>query len=306
MTNPSQPPDLSRVAAFTLSDVKRGLRWRVLRWLGQVRLEHVVLAWPYGVMSACLADYGFPSARQWFFLVVALASARGFVAAFDRLTSPNAPSSSRRSRRHHSHTRGHDGLGMLLLALSTGVLFLVSCGSLNRLALALSPFALAGLLVGWHLRGRGWLGHFAWGASLGIVPLVAWVGLRGTLGYAADWPAVLLAASVALWAAGLDIVSSWRAARAQAGPTGRAQAGALFVARACHVLATVGLVLLVRYGPMGRVYVCGCVAFGVLLIYQHSLAKLRDRRQAALQLFSINCFATLVLVATAVLDIFIG
>ena len=170
MTNPSQPPDLSRVAAFTLSDVKRGLRWRVLRWLGQVRLEHVVLAWPYGVMSACLADYGFPSARQWFFLVVALASARGFVAAFDRLTSPNAPSSSRRSRRHHSHTRGHDGLGMLLLALSTGVLFLVSCGSLNRLALALSPFALAGLLVGWHLRGRGWLGHFAWGASLGIVP----------------------------------------------------------------------------------------------------------------------------------------
>ena len=311
MTSHFKPEDLSRVDAFALSDVKKGMRWRLLRWLSEVRLQHVVLAWPYGVMGACLADRGLPSVRQWFFLAMALASGRGFVAAFKHLAAPHSSGSARTSRRHRARGEEFDLWVTSLLLLSMGSLFFVSFGFLNREALVLSPIVLVCLLAGWYVRGRHWLAHFGWGISLGIVPVGAWVGIRGSLDYAADWPVLALGAGVALWAAGLDMVFSCetverdRAARAFTAAVQWGKAIALLMARVCHGLAAVVLALLILYEPMGRVYLYGCVAFAALLVYQHSLVRLDDSRKAALQFFNINCFVTLVLVATAVLDVLI-
>jgi hypothetical protein len=76
--------------------------------------------------------------------------------------------------------------------------FVISAAMLNRLALLLSPIALA-ILLGYSLTKRFTsVAHFFLGLALGIAPIGAWVAVRAEL----DWPPVLLGLAVMLWTAG--------------------------------------------------------------------------------------------------------
>ena len=285
-------PDLSRVAAFELATTKRGLRWKALRLVAEIRLQHVVFAWPFGVMSLFLAARRLPSARQWLLLILALASARGFVFAFGRFLSTHGYEDSARTQ--SAVDRWIDWA----LAFGTGALFLVSCGFLNRLTLLLAPLALAVLLACAHLRRQHPLKPFARGLSKGLVPIGAWIGLCGSFDLAAAWPALVLATGVTLWAAGFDLIASCEAATS-------GSETALRIAAVCHIAAAAVLGLLAHHPAMGLVYLGGWVAFAVLLAYQHSLLKVSDSLKLSLQSFTINGFVTLCLLGAIVVDRFV-
>ena len=284
-------PDLSRVAAFELAATKRGLRWRVLRLVAQARLQHVIFAWPFGVMSLFLAARRLPSARQWGLLILALASARGFVLAFGRFLSTHGYEDSMRTQ--SAVDRWIDWA----LAFGTGAFFLVSCGFLNGLTLLLAPAALAVLLVCAHLKRRHPLKPLARGLSMGIVPIGAWIGLCGSFDLGEAWPALVLATGATLWATGLDLI-----ARCEVVPSGSERA--LRRAAICHIAAAAVLGMLAHHPAMGLVYLGGWVAFAVLLAYQHSLLKVSDSLKLSLQNFTINGFVTLCLLGAVVVDRF--
>ena len=75
-------------------------------------------------------------------------------------------------------------------------------GSLNPLALKLSPVALAILFFySYTKRFTSW-SHFVLGFCLGISPAAAWIAIRGSL----DWRMLILCAAVTLWVGGFDVL----------------------------------------------------------------------------------------------------
>ena len=80
--------------------------------------------------------------------------------------------------------------------------FVIAAWRLNRLALELSPVALAVLFFySYTKRFTSW-SHLVLGFCLGISPAAAWIAIRGSL----DWRMVILCAAVTLWVGGFDVL----------------------------------------------------------------------------------------------------
>src|SRR5207245_4864299 len=89
------------------------------------------------------------------------------------------------------------------VVVSCGV-FVFAASQLNRLALLLSPVALAVvLLYSYTKRFTRW-SHLVLGLALGIAPSAAWIAVRGTL----DPRILLLTAAVTFWVGGFDVLYS--------------------------------------------------------------------------------------------------
>src|SRR5205814_9590337 len=83
-------------------------------------------------------------------------------------------------------------------------IFVFAASQLNRLALMLSPVALAVvLLYSYTKRFTRW-SHLALGLALEIAPAAAWIAVRGTL----DPRILLLTAAVTFWMGGFDVLYS--------------------------------------------------------------------------------------------------
>ena len=304
------PTDVPRAEPFSLTPVDRDLRWRIVRRLGRIRLRGVVQAWPFAVLSACLARGGFPSAREWFLLLTALLSARAFVIAFSNAlvaadAEPDAPPS-------QPWQQYVDRFGWWAIAFSAGVVVLTACGFLNRPALGLAPFGLACLLACWYVRGLRWYCHFAVGLSAGLAPAAAWVAVRASLVEPGDWPAWALAGGVALWAAGMDMLQSCpkqRHDRELGLETMAARYGpveAMRMSRMCHALAALSLLIVACHAPMGPIYVAGAAGVAALLLHQHALVRPNDFHKMDTQFYMTNALVGLLLMGAGVVDLFVA
>ena len=91
---------------------------------------------------------------------------------------------------------------MVALSFIAGVVFFIAAALLNPLALTLAPIAAAYLIFYPYTKRFTWAASFFLGWALAIAPSAAWIGIQGSL----DWAPVVLSTSVALWAAGFDIL----------------------------------------------------------------------------------------------------
>ena len=93
------------------------------------------------------------------------------------------------------------GFAWAFTALASAVL-VIAAWQLNRLALELSPVALAILFFySYTKRFTSW-SHFVLGFCLGISPAAAWIAIRGSL----DARMLILCAAVTLWVGGFDVL----------------------------------------------------------------------------------------------------
>src|SRR5205085_8580309 len=82
------------------------------------------------------------------------------------------------------------------------VLFVFAAAQLNRMALYLSPVALAVVLgYSYTKRFTRW-SHVVLGFALGIAPAAAWIAVRGSL----DPRILLLTGAVTFWVGGFDVL----------------------------------------------------------------------------------------------------
>ena len=129
------------------------------------------------------------------------------------------------------------GFAWAFTALASAVL-VFAAWQLNRLALELSPVALAILFFySYTKRFTSW-SHFVLGFCLGISPAAAWIAIRGSL----DARMLILCAAVTLWVGGFDVLYACqdvefdRAAGLHSIPKKFGIARALLIARAMHVV----------------------------------------------------------------------
>ena len=115
--------------------------------LEMIKWEHSIFALPFALCGAMLAANGLPNGHQLAWIIVAMVSARSAAMAFNRLADGalDAANPRTRSRALPSGTLTA-GFVTIFVVISCAI-FVLAAAQLNRLTLALSPLALAIVLL---------------------------------------------------------------------------------------------------------------------------------------------------------------
>ena len=258
--------------------------------LEMIKWEHSVFALPFALCGAILAADGMPTVHQLGWIIVAMITARSAAIAFNRLADAQIDAANPRTQ-----TRAlpagtlTPGFVALFVTVSCAV-FVLAASQLNRLTLALSPVALAVvLLYSYTKRFTRW-SHLVLGFALGIAPSAAWIAVRGSF----DPRILLLTVAVTFWVGGFDVLYACqdyefdREAGLHSIPRYVGIPKALWIARLFHVVMLLLLIGLVPAFGLGKLAVAGVAAVSLLLAYEHSLVSPRDLSKLNAAFFTMN------------------
>ncbi len=258
--------------------------------LEMIKWEHSIFALPFALCGAMLAAGGFPSVHQLVWIVVAMIAARSAAMAFNRWADASIDAANPRTATRALPAGHLSAMFVATFVVVSSAIFIFAASQLNRLALLLSPAALAVLLLYSYTKRVTRWSHLVLGFALGIAPAAAWIAVRGSL----DPRILLLTAAVTFWVGGFDVLYACqdfdfdRQSGLHSIPRYAGIAAALWIARGFH-LVMVGLlvVLLVAFG-MGKVAAFGVVAVILLLLYEHSLVRPNDLSKLNAAFFTMN------------------
>jgi 4-hydroxybenzoate polyprenyltransferase len=258
--------------------------------LEMIKWEHSVFALPFALCGAMLAAGGLPTLHQVVWIIVAMVAARSAAMAFNRLADASIDAANPRTRARALPTGQLTPAFVAAFVVVSSVVFIAAAAELNRLALWLSPVALAVLLLYSYTKRFTRWSHLVLGFALGIAPSAAWIAVRGSL----DPRILLLTAAVTFWVAGFDVLYACqdfdfdRSSGLQSIPRYLGISRALWVARAFHVIMLLWLAaVLVTFG-MGKLAIAGVAVVAVLLAYEHSLVSAGDLRKLNAAFFTMN------------------
>ena len=255
-----------------------------------IKWEHSVFALPFALCGAMLAANGLPAIHQLAWIIVAMVAARSAAMAFNRLADTSMDAANPRTRTRALPAKELTPQFVSSFVVVSCAIFVIAASQLNRLALLLSPMALAVvLLYSYTKRFTRW-SHLVLGLALGIAPAAAWIAVRGTL----DPRILLLAAAVTFWVGGFDVLYSCqdydfdRRVGLHSVPRYCGIARALWIARLFHLLMLLLLVALVFAFGLGKLAVAGIVVVSLLLLYEHSLVSAEDLSRLNAAFFTMN------------------
>jgi 4-hydroxybenzoate polyprenyltransferase len=258
--------------------------------LEMIKWEHSVFALPFALCGAMLAAGGLPTLHQVVWIIVAMVAARSAAMAFNRLADALIDAANPRTSARALPTGQLTPAFVATFVVVSSVVFIAAAAELNRLALWLSPVALAVLLLYSYTKRFTRWSHLVLGFALGIAPSAAWIAVRGSL----DPRILLLTAAVTFWVAGFDVLYACqdfdfdRSSGLQSIPRYLGISRALWVARAFHVIMLLWLAaVLVTFG-MGKLAIAGVAVVAVLLAYEHSLVSAGDLRKLNAAFFTMN------------------
>jgi len=269
--------------------------------LEMIKFEHSIFALPFALTGALLAarygrpEPGWPALRQIGWIVVAMVGARSAAMTMNRIADLRYDRLNPRTAGRALAT-GALSLGFAwAFTLASAAVLVVAAWELNRLALALSPLALAVLfLYSYTKRFTAW-SHLVLGFCLGMSPAAAWIAVAGSL----DARMVILCAAVTLWVAGFDVLYACqdlefdRAAGLYSVPKRFGIAGALWIARGMHLAMIALLAWLATSFHLLWPAWAGVAVVAALLAYEHSLVRPSDLRRLNAAFFTVNGYISL-------------
>jgi len=258
--------------------------------LEMIKWEHSIFALPFALCGAMLAAGGFPSVRQLVWIIVAMVAARSAAMAFNRWADASIDAANPRTSTRALPAGQLSPAFVATFVVVSSAIFIFAASQLNRLALMLSPVALAVLLLYSYTKRVTRWSHLVLGFALGIAPAAAWIAVRGSL----DPRILLLTAAVTFWVGGFDVLYACqdfefdRQTGLHSIPRYVGIPAALWIARGFH-LVMVGLLvaLLIVFG-MGKIAAVGVVAVTLLLLYEHSLVRPNDLSKLNAAFFTMN------------------
>jgi 4-hydroxybenzoate polyprenyltransferase len=271
---------------------------RIRTVLEMIKFEHSVFALPFALVGALLAARaggGLPTWRQILWIIVAMVGARSAAMTMNRIADVEYDRRNpRTAKRALPAGELSVGFAWAFTALASAVL-VIAAWQLNRLALELSPVALAILFFySYTKRFTSW-SHFVLGFCLGISPAAAWIAIRGSL----DARMLILCAAVTLWVGGFDVLYACqdvefdRSAGLHSIPKKLGIAKALLFARAMHVVMVGLLAWLAWSFHLAWPAWAGIAVVAALLAYEHSLVKPNDLSKMNAAFFTVNGYISL-------------
>ncbi|MCS6803804.1 MAG: UbiA-like polyprenyltransferase [Acidobacteriota bacterium] len=274
--------------------------------LEMIKIEHSLFALPFALLGALLAAGGLPSLPVIFWIVVAMVGARSSAMAFNRLVDRQYDGQNPRTK-NRAIPAGLVSVGYVkVFVIVSALVFILAAAMLNRLALYLSPVALASILLYSYAKRYTAYTHLLIGWCLAIAPAGAWIAVRGRLDSPIPW---FLSLAVLTWTAGFDIIYSCQdvAFDRQVGlrslPVRYGINRALWIARALHVVTFVSLVAVAWLSGMKTLGVLGLMATAALLVRQHAIVKPHDLSRVDQAFFTTNAYISVILFLTMGADI---
>ena len=266
----------------------------LVRYLNFVKVPHTVFALPFALVGATLASYGAPvtwSALGWIVLAFTAVrfAAMGFNRIVDRDIDARNPRTANRELPRGALTLRQATAAVVVMSL----VFVVSAWQLNPLCGWLSPVALAWVLFYSYTKRFTRWSLLVLGASLSIAPVGGYLAIAGRWSDPA-WMLLVLAAAVASWVAGFDILyalqdqSFDRAQGLHSVPAALGEERAVQISRGLHAVTVVSLVGVGVATHAGWLYTLGVVVAAALLLYEHSLVKPHDLRRLDAAFFAMN------------------
>ena len=165
-----------------------------------IRFSHTIFALPFALLGAVLAAGGWPNTWQLTWTILACVFARSSAMLFNRLADQRFDTLNPRTRNWPLASNQLNRRFVIGFWVCCSLGFIVSAAMLNRLAFYLSPLCLV-ILLGYSLTKRFTrYTHFILGAALGLAPVGAWIGIRGSV----DPLPFMLGLGVMGWVAGFD------------------------------------------------------------------------------------------------------
>jgi 4-hydroxybenzoate polyprenyltransferase len=258
--------------------------------LEMIKWEHSIFALPFALCGAMLAAGGWPSVHQLLWIIVAMVAARSAAMAFNRWADAAIDAANPRTSTR-ALPAGHLSPSFVVsFVIVSSAVFVLAASQLNRLALLLSPVALAVLLLYSYTKRVTRWSHLVLGFALGIAPSAAWIAVRGSL----DPRILLLTAAVTFWVGGFDVLYACqdydfdRGAGLHSLPRYFGIRGALWIARIFHLIMIGCLIGLFLLFGMGKLAALGILVVILLLLYEHSLVKANDLSKLNAAFFTMN------------------
>lgn len=268
--------------------------------LEMIKFEHSVFALPFALTGALLAArYGrgeaWPALRQLVWIIVAMVGARSAAMTLNRIADVSYDRANPRTSNRALAT-GALSLGFAwVFTFASSAVLVIAAWRLNRLALELSPVALAVLFLYSYTKRFTIWSHVVLGFCLGMSPAAAWIAIVGTL----DMRMLILCAAVTLWVGGFDVLYACqdldfdRRAGLYSVPKRFGIARALAIARTMHGVTVALLIWLAASFHLPWPAWAGVVVIAVLLAYEHSLVHADDLRRLNAAFFAVNGYISL-------------
>lgn len=298
---------------------------KVADWLSLIRFSHTVFALPFAALATVMAlatplpSGSLPGFRlqDLIGILLCMVFARSAAMSFNRLVDARIDAANPRTAGRHlpAGILGRGEVWAFTIACALGFVASTLLFLPNQLPLWLSLPVLA-FLFGYSLAKRFTAAAHLWlGVALSLSPLCVWVAIRGSA--AIDHPADLLApgllaAAVAAWVTGFDIIYACQDASfdAAAGlhsiPARFGIAGALRLARFSHLLMLLllaALPLMAAEVGLSWLFAAGLVAVAALVIRQHRLVSPNDLERVNQAFFDTNAVISLLLLVCGTIDI---
>ena len=282
----------------------RAVITRIKILLEFVKFEHTLFALPFAYLGAILAKEGMLSPREWFWITMAMVTARTAGMGLNRIIDRDLDAANPRTRIRPLQTNRmtlYEAKGLVIGALS---LFIVSAVMLKPVCLWLLPLATTFLFLYSYVKRFSWATHLVLGLVLACAPIGGWVAIRGRL----DLVPILLGLSVLCWVAGFDIIYATQDCdvdRRQGIHSLPAQLGiakALSVSRLLHLVSFVLIASVGIAEKLGILFWLGFLGAGIFLIWEHRLVHPEDLSRVNQAFFVMNGWVSVVLFAVVFLD----
>jgi 4-hydroxybenzoate polyprenyltransferase len=264
--------------------------------LEMIKWEHSVFVLPFALSGAMLAANGIPNRGPLLWIIVAMVAARSAAMAFNRLADASIDAANPRTRTRALPTGALTPLFVATFVCVSCALFIFAAAQLNRMALILSPVALAILLLYSYTKRFTRWSHLVLGFAMGIAPSAAWIAVRGSL----DPRILLLTAAVTFWGAGFDVLYACqdydfdRQSGLHSIPRYLGIRRSLWVSRGFHLTMLLLLIWLIVVFGLGMIAMAGVATVALLLAYEHSLVSANDLSKLNAAFFTMNGVISLV------------
>jgi 4-hydroxybenzoate polyprenyltransferase len=264
----------------------------VRAFLRLVMIEHSVFALPFAYLAALTA---MRPQVQWgtlALITIAMVSGRTVAMAANRVIDRRIDAQNPRTATRELITGAVSlrtaGLG---LAVSLAA-FLGSAAALNWLCLALSPLAVAALVVYSYAKRFTNYPQAFLALAQAIAPVGAWIGVTARW----SWPAVLLGVAVGAWIGGFDCIYACQdyAADRRIGvgsvPVRWGIAGALRISAATHAATVAFFVWFGAVAGFGWLWWIGLACTVAALVFEHAIVRPDDLTRVNRAFFTANGF----------------
>jgi 4-hydroxybenzoate polyprenyltransferase len=272
---------------------------RIRTVLEMIKFEHSIFALPFALTAALLAARtvhasaggpAWPTWQQIAWIIVAMIGARSFGMTINRIADLRYDAENPRTKNRALVTGALTVPFAWAFTICAAALLVIAAWRLNRLALELSPIALAVLsFYSYTKRFTSW-SHIVLGFCLGISPAAAWIAIAGSL----DPRMLILCAAVTLWVGGFDVLYACqdvdfdRRVDLFSIPKRFGVARSLMIARGMHVIMIALLVWLAASFALPWPAWVGIAVVAGMLVWEHSMVSANDLSRLNAAFFTIN------------------